>query len=219
MSPALKLERPQLLTDLVDERLRAAIVDGELGLGQQVSEAQLAARMGVSKTPVREALMRLKADGLVEIHPQRGTFVFRLDGDQVGQLCRYRAAIETAALREAMAQARGALAGVLGDLVSSMRKAERAKDQKALALLDMDFHHQLFVHCENPYLSAGYDVIRWQLVAMRHRAPITNAVSSHRVLVEAVDAGDVEGACRMLVGHVLENESRYAAVCEAGRGP
>lgn len=213
MSANLKLERPQLLTDVVDERLRAAIVDGELALGQQVSEVQLATRMGVSKTPVREALLRLKADGLVEIHPQRGTFVFRLDGEQVGQLCRYRAAIETAALREAMVQAPDALVQALAGIVSSMRAAERAKDQKALALLDMDFHQQFFAHCANPYLSAGYDVIRWQLVAMRHRAPITNAVSSHRVLVEAIGERDVEGACGLLVGHVLENEGRYAAVC------
>ncbi len=218
MSPALKLERPQLLTDLVDERLRAAIIDGEFALGQQVSEAQLSKRIGVSKTPVREALMRLKADGLVEIHPQRGTYVFRLDGDQVGQLCRFRAAIETAALREAMAQSAASLTDALAGIVSLMRKAERAKDQKALALLDMDFHQQLFVQCANPYLSAGYDVIRWQLVAMRHRAPITNAVSSHKVLVEAVDAGDVESACRLLVGHVLENEARYAAVCQLMHG-
>ncbi|MFY7872469.1 MAG: GntR family transcriptional regulator, partial [Limnohabitans sp.] len=186
MSPALKLKRPQLLTDLVDERLRAAIINGELALGQQVSEAQLAARMGVSKTPVREALVRLKADGLVEIHPQRGTFVFRLDGDQVGQLCRYRAAIETAALRESMLLAPQSLAGALDERVHAMRKAERARDQKALALLDMEFHHLLFEHCANPYLLAGYNVIRWQLVAMRHRAPITNAVSSHQVLVQAI---------------------------------
>jgi DNA-binding GntR family transcriptional regulator len=48
---------------------------------------------------------------------------------------------------------------------------------------------------------------------MRHRAPITNAVSSHRVLVEAIGERDVEGACGLLVGHVLENEGRYAAVC------
>ncbi|MFM8590782.1 MAG: GntR family transcriptional regulator [Limnohabitans sp.] len=213
MSPALKLERPQLLTDLVNERLRAAIVNGELALGQQVSEAQLAARMGVSKTPVREALVRLKADGLVEIHPQRGTFVFRLDGDQVGQLCRYRAAIETAALRESMLLAPQSLAGALDERVHAMRKAERARDQKALALLDMEFHHLLFEHCANPYLLAGYNVIRWQLVAMRHRAPITNAVSSHQVLVQAIGQGQVEQACQLLVGHVLDNEQRYTAVC------
>jgi len=213
MNAPLRLERPQLLTDLACERIRAAIVDGELQLGEQVSEAQLAQRLGVSKTPVREALLRLKGDGLVEIHPQRGTFVFRLDAAQVGQLCRYRATIETAALREAAATQAVPLVRAMTAGVGGMKKAERARDQKALARLDMDFHWQFFAHCGNPYLLAGYEVIRWQLVAMRHRAPIANAVASHQVLVDAVAAGDVGRACALLVEHVLENEARYSAVC------
>ena len=79
MTSPLRLKRPIPLTALACERIREAIVHGELHLGEQVSEAQLAQRLGVSKTPVREAFLRLKGDGLVEIHPQRGTFVFRLD--------------------------------------------------------------------------------------------------------------------------------------------
>jgi len=74
--------------------------------------------------------------------------------------------------------------------VTEMRAAERAKDQKALARIDMDFHWQFMAHCPNAYLRAGYDVIRWQLVALRHRSPIDNAVPSHKVLVDAVGAGD-----------------------------
>ena len=216
MNAPLSLERPQLLTDVVCERIRTAIVDGEFALGQQMSEAQLAQRLGVSKTPVREALLRLKADGLVEIHPQRGSFVFLLDAAGVGQLCRYRATIETAALREALAAGHGAaLARSLAALVAGMKKAERARDLKALARLDMDFHWQWFAFCPNRYLLAGHDVVRWQLVAMRHRAPIDNAVASHQVLVDAIAGGDLEQACTLLVGHVLENESRYSDACRA----
>lgn len=203
------LQKPQALTTMACERIREAIVDGELMLGEQVSEAQLAQRLGVSKTPVREALLRLKADGLVEIHPQRGTFVFRLDAAQVGQLCRYRANIETAALREAAA---GALAPMLVELkrvVAAMKKAERAHDEKLLARLDMEFHWQFFAHCPNAYLLAGYEIIRWQLLALRHRAPIDNAFASHQVLVEALSRPDLDAACALLVGHVCENESRY----------
>ncbi|GAB4041032.1 MAG: GntR family transcriptional regulator [Rubrivivax sp.] len=214
MNAPLRLERPQLLTDLACERIRAAIVDGDFALGEQMSEAQLAQRLGVSKTPVREALMRLKADGLVEVHPQRGSFVFRLDAERVGQLCRYRAMIETAALRECLAAGQGpALAQALAQRVAEMKQAERARDLKALARLDMDFHWQLFAHCPNAYLAAGYDVVRWQLVAMRHRSPIDNAVSSHQVLVDAVQSGDAERAAALLAGHVLENEPRYSAAC------
>lgn len=207
------LERPQLLTDIVCDRLRQAIVDGELKLGEQVSEVQLANWLGVSKTPVRESLLRLKAEGLVDIQPQRGTLVFQLDARQVAQLCQYRAMVETAALRSAMAHHRKALLAGMQACVEAMREAEQASDLAALSRIDMDFHRQFFLHCDDPYLHAGYAVIRSQLVALRHRAPIANAVSSHQVLVNAVRANAVEKACALLREHVLENEARYRAAC------
>ncbi len=213
MNRTLRLERPQLLTDMALERIRRAIVEGQLKLGEQVSEAQLAVQMGVSKTPVREALLRLSRDGLVEVHPQRGTFVFRLTPEQVGQLCRYRATIETAALREACGAQQPALARAMAECLAQMKVAEAARDLQALARIDMDFHWQFFAHCPNGYLRAGYEVIRWQLVALRHRSPIDNAVKSHRVLVDAVTRNDIERACALLQTHVLENETRYGVAC------
>jgi DNA-binding GntR family transcriptional regulator len=202
-----------LLTDLAVERIRTAIVDGELGLGSQMSEAQLAQQLGVSKTPVREALLRLRSEGLVEIHPQRGTFVFRLEPAQVSQLCRYRAMIESAALREAIAANGPALVKEMKRCVAEMKTAEKARDLKALARIDMDFHGLFLDFCPNDYLKSGYAVLRSQLRALRHRSPITNAVESHQVLVDAVAAGDADAACAMLVEHVLENEARYRAAC------
>lgn len=213
MNRPLRLERPQLLTDMVVERIRAAIVNGEFGLGSQMSEAQLAQQLGVSKTPVREALLRLRSEGLVEIHPQRGSFVFKLTPEQVAQLCRYRAMVETAALREAFATNPSGLAKQMARCVAEMKPAEKAKDLKALARIDMDFHWQFLAFCPNGYLKSGYDVIRSQLTALRQRSPIANAVESHKVLLDAVAAGDIDAACALLVEHVLENEPRYRAAC------
>ena len=210
----LHLERPPLLTAQVGERLRTAIIEGELKLGEQVSEAQLAQRLNVSKTPVREALLRLQNEGLVQIHPQRGTFVFRLAPDEVGQLCRYRAMVECAALAEAIAADGAALASALARCVAQMKKAERARDLPALARIDMAFHALFFAHCPNGYLGAGYEAVRSQLFALRHRSPIFNAVSSHQVLVDAVAAGDAAHAVELLRGHVLENEPRYRVACQ-----
>ncbi len=213
MNAPLRLERPQLLTDLAHERIRNAIVAGELKLGEQVSEAQLAQRMGVSKTPVREALQRLKGEGLVEVHPQRGTFVFRLDPSQVGQLCRFRAMVESAALRESAIADRAGLARELARCVAEMGPAEKVQDVQALARIDMDFHWQFFAFCPNSYLPAAYELIRYQLIAMRHRSHIHNAVDSHKVLVDAVSAGDMDAACALLREHVFENEPRYCVAC------
>ncbi len=213
MNAPLLLERPQSLTDLAYERLREGIVVGELKLGEQVSEAQLAQRMGISKTPVREALVRLKMEGLVDIYPQRGTFVFKLTPEQVGQLCRYRAMIEVAALREAAATNPKELIRRMREHMVEMVAAEKARDVNRLSRIDMNFHHEFLACCPNPYLRGGYELIRYQLIALRHRSPIENMVDSHQILVDALVRKEVDAACSLLHEHVLENEARYSAAC------
>jgi len=213
MNAPLLVERPQLLTDVVYDRLREGIVVGDLKLGEQVSEAQLAQRMGISKTPVREALVRLKVEGLVEIVPQRGTFVFKLTPEQVGQLCRYRAMVETAALREAASTQPQELVARLKGHVAEMAQQEKARDLNRLSRIDMNFHFEFLACCSNPYLRAAYELIRYQLIALRHRAPIDNMVDSHQILIDLLEAGDIDAAARQLHEHVLENEARYSAAC------
>jgi DNA-binding GntR family transcriptional regulator len=213
MNLPLTVERPQLLTDIAYDRLREGIVAGELKLGEQVSEAQLAHRMGISKTPVREALVRLKMEGLVDIQPQRGTFVFKLTPEQVGQLCRFRAMIETAAMREAAAMQRTKLLTGLRAHVAEMHECEAVGDLQRLCRIDMNFHYEFLACCPNPYLRAAYDLIRYQLIALRHRSPIDNMVDSHQVLIDLLERGDVEAAAKQLHDHVVENEARYSAAC------
>jgi DNA-binding GntR family transcriptional regulator len=169
--------------------------------------------MGISKTPVREALVRLKMEGLVDIYPQRGTFVFKLSPEQVGQLCRYRAMIETAALREAAGAQPSQLLSRLKAHVADMTAAEKKRDMKRLSRIDMNFHFEFLSCCPNGYLRGAYEQIRYQVIALRHRAPIDNMVSSHQVLVDLLESEDVDGACSELHAHVLENEARYSAAC------
>lgn len=210
---SLRLERPQLLTDLVIERIRDAIVQGDFKLGELVSEAQIAQRLGTSKTPVREALVRLKMEGLVEVHPQQGTEVFTLSDAQVGQLCNFRTMIESAALREAAATQRPRLLRELERLLAQFAVAEDAGDLSALARIDMEFHYQFLACCENVYLRAAYERIRYQLLALRHRSPIDRSVENHRVLYDAIASGDIDKACSLLKEHVGNTERRYCEAC------
>jgi DNA-binding GntR family transcriptional regulator len=152
-------------------------------------------------------------EGLVDIVPQRGTFVFRLTPAQVGQLCRYRAMIETAALRESAATQGKELLARMRAHVAEMAVAEKARDMTRLSRIDMNFHHEFLACCTNGYLRGAYELIRYQLIALRHRAPIDNMVRSHQVLVDLLARGDVEAACAQLHEHVLENEARYSAAC------
>src|SRR3546814_11787488 len=99
---ATRLERPKSLTELVKEHVRGRIINGELMLGEALSENVLAAQLGISKTPVREALLQLKLEGLVDIQPQRGSFVFSMEPDEAAELCQYP--IGRASCRERVCQ-------------------------------------------------------------------------------------------------------------------
>ncbi len=213
MSRQLDLERPRLLTEVVGARIREAIVKGDLKLGEQVSEAQLAALMGVSKTPVREALVRLQGQGLVQIHPQKGTYVFRLNPEEVTHACRFRVLMETEALRDAMRSDKERLLKSWNLCILEMKTAEASKDLEGLARIDMAFHWALFEACHNQYVCSAYELLRSQLTALRYRAPIADAVNSHQLLFEAVSSGDEAYACALLTEHILDNEPRYLAAC------
>ena len=152
-----QIDRPPSLAEAVLERLRADIVRGDLPLGQLLSERVLAEKMGVSKTPVREALAQLRSEGLVRIVPQRGAFVFSLSASEVRAICEYRLVLETAALKLTMAREPKALADDLARVINRMERARKAGDREAYLNADTAFHAAFFEHCGNSYFS---EVIR-----------------------------------------------------------
>src|SRR3954465_11416261 len=113
--------------DQVYDRLRASIVTAELEPGRQLSENELAGRLGVSRTPVREALVRLRDDRLVEIVPQLGTFVAPISDRAVGDAQFVREALECAALRAAAPRV---TAEDLDALEQNLAAQERARDNE-----------------------------------------------------------------------------------------
>ena len=92
------LQRPPSLATLATDRLKAAIEGAEFDLGAPLSEDKLATFLGISRTPVREALNMLSVQGLVEILPQRGSYVFFPSEEDVAQLCEFRMMMESRAI-------------------------------------------------------------------------------------------------------------------------
>ena len=133
-SENLQLERPKSLTDLAENSIRQLILSGKFALGEQLSEASLAAQLGISKTPVREALLRLRVDGLIDIQPQRGTFVFSLTPAQVDEICRFRELIEVSALASGMQARHSELVSGLEANVRAMAEGDGARDRGAIRL-------------------------------------------------------------------------------------
>jgi DNA-binding GntR family transcriptional regulator len=209
-----KLNRPQSLTDLAVERIRAAIVEGPLAFGEQISESALAAWLGISKTPVREALLRLKLDGLVEIHPQRGTFVFRVSEEQVAEICRFREILESAALGEAMLRNRAKLLAQLEDNIADMSRAQAGGEMRRLPQLDAEFHGAILALCGNGYLRAAYRLIEHKIHALRWRLPGNNAQiehcqDNHAVIVAQIREGNVGKAQTTLRRHIRDTRDAY----------
>src|SRR4051812_2280005 len=99
LSLPLELRAAVRARDHAYDRLRAAIVTADLEPGRQLSETELAGRLGISRTPVREALVRLRDDRLVEVVPQLGTFVARIRDSAVADAQFIREALECAAVR------------------------------------------------------------------------------------------------------------------------
>lgn len=209
-----KLDRPKSLTDLAVERIRAAIVEGRLAFGEQLSEAALALKFGISKTPVREALLRLKLDGLVDIQPQRGTFVFTLVPDEVRELTAYRQIIEGEALALGMRRDLRGLVQALKDNLARMPK--RGADPRRVHALDTEFHGVIVDASANRYLVAAYALVGHRIEALRYRLPVDDdqvehCQQNHRRIVSRIATGDVRRAQAILREHVLSTQESYLA--------
>jgi DNA-binding GntR family transcriptional regulator len=209
-----QLERPRSLTDLADERIRGLIVTGAFALGEQLSEAQLAARLGISKTPVREALLRLRHEGLVEVHAQRGSFVFSLDEDGVEHVCQFRSVIECEALGDAMKHRHAQLLEALERCMVDMERAVRKGGVQEFPRLDTEFHNALVFNCDNDYLKTAYRLIASQVAALRHRlrtddADVRHCQGEHGALVTAVRNRQVRKAQSLLKAHIQSTRNSY----------
>lgn len=217
-----RIDRPQSLVDLALESIRAAIIDGRLGFCEQVSEIGLANTFGVSKTPVREALLRLKLEGLIDIHPQRGSYVFSLTEQQVGELTRFRELIESAALLEVMQEDRAVLAKMLAQNLEEMARCEKAGRQDRLRELDTLFHESILEACHNPYLKNAYGLIAYKIQALRSRLPahsprVDDCHHSHAAILAAVVAGASARAQKLLREHIRSTEDAYLEASRSTR--
>lgn len=213
----LKIERPKSLRDMVVEQLRARIIDGRLRLGAALSENVLAAELGLSKTPVREALQQLRIEGLVDVLPQRGTYVFRMAAQEVELITELRAVLELAASAAAMQRNHATLVEDMKRLLAEMHAAHDAADTVTYQTLDGAYHQLFFDLCGNPYVRDAFSQIGFRIQALRSRlsneaALNHRSIRDHDRMLELVEARDVEGLQAMLAVHIEQTKSSYLAV-------
>jgi DNA-binding GntR family transcriptional regulator len=193
--------------DWVDALLRAGILSGELAPGSRLVVADLAERYGVSPTPLREALRRLAAEGLVEWLPQRGARVATATRRDAEDLYELRLALEPVALGQSIAAADRDPA-----FVESVRDAHAAfrtagPDVRAVLAAHHAFHAALMAQCPNrPMLTAidryAQQSVRFQMLATAGRAGRRDFDAEHRALVEAAVDGRADDGVRILTEHL-----------------
>lgn len=205
--------RPGSLTTQVTERLRNAILDAEFKLGEALSEDKLATALKVSRTPVREALTALQLQGLIDIQPQRGSFVFMPSVADLAELCEFRRIIEVQALQLCFVHGREAMLAQMKSASSAMAAARAAKDPLASARADSAFHDSLLANCQNHYLIEAYRLASGKVAALRAHSSTLNVRSAanaeHEQIIKAVARNDLAAAETILTDHILKMRQRY----------
>lgn len=217
------LERPKSLRELALESLRQSIVDGSLKMGQTLSERGISEELGVSKSPVREALAQLRDEGLVTIEPQKGARVFTLSDAEVAQICDFRQAIEAAAFELALRRSPDGLSKDINNVVDEMRSTRNGSNEKRYLELDTEFHHLIFTHAGNHYLTASYSRYEGKIAALRtHLSKLPQhtdlSFEEHVGLAAAVEDGDMDVIRTLLAQHIDRTRQAYesaAIVLEA----
>lgn len=215
----MKLVRPKSLTEMVADEVRARIIDGRIELGAGLSENSLAAELGISKTPVREALLQLKQEGLVQVQPQRGTYVFRLEGEQVAQISELRDVLEVAAIEAAVTRNPQALAARMAELYADMRKAYEADDRVAYRKLDGAYHEAIIDLCGNDYIRNAYRQISFCVAALRSRlsneAQLNKlSIADHKEMLRLVKQRAVGPLKTLLRAHIDQTKQSYLDVLD-----
>jgi len=195
------IERANLADD-VAAAVRDLILDGEVPDGERLNEVRLAERLGVSRTPLREALQRLVSDGFVAQVPRRGFFVRSLSLDEAEQIYPIRAILDPEALALAGLPS-AATIEALRRLNRQIVAAGRPMDPRELIGLDESWHRLLIGHCPNRVLLELIESFmartrRYEVAYFRETEHVEIAGEEHRRILESLAAGDLDAARRKL---------------------
>jgi len=190
------------------ETLLGEIQDGTLRPGTVLGEVEQATRLGVSRTPLREALRRLAADGLVEQASPRVTVVTGIEPSDIRALFAVRRALEeTAARLAAQADDRAVFEALAADFAATQTAGGPASDADAYYALIARFDAELDAAVDNDYLTSALRTVRTHLVRVRRLARdkperLAASVSEHRLIARAIAAGDVDLAAHATHVHL-----------------
>lgn len=203
----LKLETGETTAAQVERDLREAIIRLDLAPGSRLSEQEIATRMGVSRQPVREALIALGKSKLVEIRPNRGTVVVRISARQMMEARFVREAIEVAVARRASESFDSWTRRRIDTILARQKAAMDAHDHNAFRREDEQFHIAI---AEGAGCALAWNAIsdikahmdRVCNLQLRNPASMGNLITQHEGIVAAIDAKDGDAAAEAMRQHL-----------------
>ena len=204
------------LPEAAAERLRTLIIEGELAPGTKLNERELSERLGVSRTPLREAFRMLAADGLLVQLPNRGAQVVAMSRDDVRDAFEVMAALEGLAGELAVARVTDADVEGLRALQAEMDAAHAARDLPAYYRVNREIHDRLNAIAANPVLANAYRALNARLHALRFRSNLNQmkwdaAVAEHRSMIAALAARDGAALRDLLIRHLRAKQQAVLA--------
>jgi DNA-binding GntR family transcriptional regulator len=179
--------------------LRSELVSLQRRPGEAISEAEIALSYGVSRTPVREAILKLADEGLVEIFPQSGIFVSRIPMAALPETIVIRRALEETTARLAAEHATSSQILVLHSILQRQREADTAKDNNAFHQADETFHATIAEVAKYPGIwkliqQVKIHVDRYRLLTLPQLGRMAQVIAEHEAILAAIEAHDPAGA-------------------------
>ena len=181
-----KFKAPLSLVEATMAGIRSSIISGQLSLGQQLTEVFLQKAFGFSKTPIREALTQLKAEGLVVAEFNKGFRVFKMDEKELFEFCEYRLALESQAMRTSYKINRLELVNELKNSIKESEESIKSNDFEKYILTDSKFHKSFFLISSNRYLTTSYETINGIIETIRTNSIKTIRTHTGGVIVENI---------------------------------
>lgn len=208
LSP-IKLDSYKPLRELVCENLRQAIINGVFSPGERLMEIQLAEEMGVSRTPVREAIRKLELEGFVVMIPRRGTYVADISIKDINEVYEIRTALDILAAGLAAERINDEELEMMQRLLVEIGQHIDEGNIEKIIETDSAFHDILYQASRNERLVNIISNLREQITGLRGRSMmypgrLTDTLEEHRAIVESIAQRDVEKA-QMAVREHLEN--------------
>lgn len=211
---AVEARRSQTLVAICEKELERMILDAELEMGARINELALAARLGISRGPVREACRSLVQAGLLETRANRGFFVRKLTHAEVVDLYDLRAGLMRLAGQLVAQRATADHVTQLRTLADAMDRACTRGDTRRFQDLNVEFHAVLVLATGNRRLQEVYDGLGKESRLFRRRGLVSKAAmassnAEHRAIIEAVARQDAAQAAETLEHHMLRGKERF----------